>query len=101
MALADDGQEIETVELRILQPDIENDERGTPVGERRQRRIAVAREPRLIAFILENPRNELPDVGFVIDDENIGCHNTTLFIPARFLVAEVEPAGNALCRDRD
>ena len=58
-----------------LQPDIEKDEIGAARGDRAERGIAVMRDARRIALVLQDARNELADVGFVVNDENIGCHD--------------------------
>jgi hypothetical protein len=40
----------------------------------RQRIVAVSRGARDKAFILQDAGNELPDVRFVINNENVICH---------------------------
>ncbi len=36
--------------------------------------VSVARKARRVALVLENSGDQLADVGFVIDDQNVGCH---------------------------
>src|SRR4051812_24419022 len=48
------------------------------VGNLGQRRIAIARGPRDKAFILQNARNEIADIGFVVDNQNVTGHGLHL-----------------------
>ena len=67
-------QEIEPVELRALQPDVENDQRRPAVGERRERGVAVVRQPGFVALVLQNAGDQFADVGFIINNQNISSH---------------------------
>src|ERR1700736_1333739 len=72
----------------------------TAIGDFRQRGIAVARRPRGKALVVENARNQVPNVGFVIDNQNITCHGSRLpcqlpvaaLIFASLLVVSSRPA---------
>ena len=46
-------------------PDVES---PPGFGECRESGIAVARKPCLIALILKDSSNQLPDIGFIVDD---------------------------------
>src|SRR4051812_49628839 len=48
------------------------------VGDLSQRRIAVARSPCGEAFVLQNARNEVADVCFVVDNQNVTGHGLHL-----------------------
>ncbi len=74
MLLLDDIKEIETVELRSHQPDVEDDERRPPRGDFGQCSIAVVGKTRLVPLILENAGDQLADIGFVINDQNVSGH---------------------------
>jgi hypothetical protein len=54
--------------------------RGTPDAaggwRSRQRRIAVARGPGGEALVLQNARNQIANIGFVVDNQNVTCHGS-------------------------
>src|SRR5438477_9250430 len=50
----------------------------TAVGDLGERRIAVACGPGTEAFILQNARNEVADVCFVVDNQNVTGHGLHL-----------------------
>ena len=72
--LLDDLEQLQTVEPRALQPDVEQHEMRTARLDRRQRLVGIARQTGRVAFVGENARNELTNVVLVIDDQNIGWH---------------------------
>jgi hypothetical protein len=74
--LFDPGQHFEAVELRSLQPDVENHEGGPPLLDRAQGLVAVLGEPRLVPFVLENAGDEFPNVRFVVDNKNVRRHGS-------------------------
>src|SRR5262245_57066109 len=82
MGLLDAVEQLEPVELGALQPDIEDHERGTPLLDRLQRLVAVLGETGRMTFVFENARDQFPDVGFVIDDQNVRRHGS-LPLPLR------------------
>ena len=51
---------------------------GTAVGNLRQRGIAVARGPGVETFVFENTGNEVANIGFVIDNQNVTGHGLHL-----------------------
>ena len=74
MLLLDIVEQLQPIELAALQPDIEKQEIGATRRDRVQRRVAIARGARLIAFILQDPRNQFADIRLVVDDENVRRH---------------------------
>src|SRR5262245_29860914 len=82
MGLLDAVEQLEPVELGALQPDIEDHERGTPFLDRLERLVAVLGETGRMTFVLEKARDQFPDVGFVIDDQNVRRHGS-LPLPPR------------------
>src|SRR5579883_609097 len=73
---SDDLQHLDAVELAALQPDVEDDERRLARSDRLQGERAVRRLPRLETLILEDAGDQHPDVGLVIDDEDVTRHGT-------------------------
>src|SRR5690606_12278686 len=49
-------------------------ERRPPLGERMQRLGRIRRRACRIAFVLKDARHQVPDVLFVVDDENVQSH---------------------------
>ncbi len=74
MLLLDARQNFQPVELRALQPYIEDNERRPPLLDEAQRLVAILGEPRLVSFIFQDPRDEFPNIGFVVDDQNVRRH---------------------------
>jgi hypothetical protein len=54
-----------------LQPHVEHHKRWLAAAEGVECFVAVARGAHLVAVVLENTGDEIADVGFVVDDENI------------------------------
>src|SRR3954462_7032443 len=48
------------------------------VGDFGQCRVAVAGGPGDEPFVLENARDEIPNIGLVIDNQNFTCHGSRL-----------------------
>ncbi len=67
-------EQLQPVELRALQPDVEQHQRRPPLGERLQRLAAVAGGAGLEALVLEHARDELADVLLVVDYEDVQRH---------------------------
>jgi len=78
VVLLDLLEQLQTVELGALQPDVEEHQMRTAVGDLGERRIAVARGPRTEAFVVQNARNEIADVCFVVDNQNVTGHGLHL-----------------------
>ena len=67
-------EQLQTVKLAALQPDVEEYQVGAAVGDFRQCAVAIARGARGEAFVLEDARHQIANIGLVIDDENVICH---------------------------
>src|SRR3954449_12391531 len=79
MVALDRFEQLQAVELAALQPDVQENQMRAPVGNLRQRRIAVARGPCGEPLVLENARNQIADIRLVIDNQNIiRCHGFPL-----------------------
>ena len=74
MRLLDAVEQLEPIELGALQPNVENHERRPPLLDGLQGLVAVLGEPRRMAFIFQDARDQFPDIGFVVDDQNIRRH---------------------------
>ncbi len=61
-------EQLDSVEPRALEPDVEQDHRRAPVLDRRKRAVAVGGGADGIAFVLQDPTDEVADVGFIVDD---------------------------------
>ena len=48
---------------------------GFPILDGAQRFVAVAREARAVALILQDTGDQIPDIGFIIDDQNVSGHH--------------------------
>src|SRR6202158_5116181 len=71
-------QQLQSVELAALQPDVEKYQMRAAIGDFRQRRIAVARRARGEALVVKNARNQITNIGFVIHNQNVTCHGSRL-----------------------
>ena len=85
IVLLDLLQQLQAVELGALQPDVEEHQMRAAIGNLRQRRIAVARGAGAETFVVQNARNEIANIGFVVDDQNVTCHG--LHLPCQSPVA--------------
>jgi hypothetical protein len=72
--LLDGIEQLQAVEPAPLEPDVEEQQVGTARLDLVQRGIAVARRAGGVAFVLEQARDQLADVGLVINNQNIGRH---------------------------
>ena len=80
----DDGEHLEPVEPAALQPDVEDDELRPALLDDAKRLVAVARQARAVAFVLEDAGHELADVGLVVDDQDVSCHLSLLELRVEF-----------------
>ncbi len=62
------------VEPAALQPDVEEDQRRPAVRDFGERRIGVARRARPVALVGQDAGDEVADVGFVVNDQNVRRH---------------------------
>ncbi len=80
-------QQLQAVELAALQPDVEEHQMRTAICDLRQRRIAVTRSARRKAFVVKNAGNEIPNIRFVVDNQNVTSHESALcFQPVAALI---------------
>ena len=64
----------QAVEPRALQPDVEEDQPRHAVGDRRERAVAVVRGAGLVALVAQDAGDQLANVFFVVDDQNVRRH---------------------------
>ena len=76
MVLLDLLEQLQAVELGALQPDVEKHQMRAAIGDLGQRGIAVARRPRRKPLVIEDARDEIADIGLVIDNQNVTCHGS-------------------------
>src|SRR5690606_28342807 len=74
MALANDIEKLKPVKLAALKPDIENDKAGTARLDGSECLVAVSGAARIIAFIVENTRDQFANIRFIIHNQNIRRH---------------------------
>lgn len=60
-----------------MKPDVEQDERRPPLVDGVQRGLAVAGGTAFVAFVAEHARDEVANVLFIIDDQNIERHQAS------------------------
>src|SRR6267154_6578917 len=77
MVLLDLFQQLQPVELAALQPDVEKHQMRAAIGDFRQRRIAVARCPGGKTLVVQNTGNQIPNICFVVDNQNVICHGSS------------------------
>jgi hypothetical protein len=64
-------KKLQAVELGALQPNVEQDQRGPPLSQRRQRLVAVRRSAGRIALVFEHPRHEVPNILLIVNNKDI------------------------------
>ena len=64
-------EERQPVHAAPLQPDVEEDERRPALGDLGEGHVGIAGGARAVALVGEDAGHDLPDVGFVVDDEDI------------------------------
>ncbi len=84
MARLHELQHLQPVQPAALQPDVEEDQVRPSRLHRRERLIRVARGARAEALILEDARDEIADVGLVVDDQDIRTHD--VIVPSLGLI---------------
>ena len=67
-------QHFQPIHGRTMQPHIEQHQRGSPAVHLVQRGAAVACGPAFIAFVRKHTRHQFADVLFIINDQDIDCH---------------------------
>ena len=78
IVLLDLLEQLQAVELGALQPDVEEHQMRAAIGNLRQRRIAVACGPGAETFVVQNTRNEVANICFVVDNQNVTGHGLHL-----------------------
>ena len=73
-------EQLQAVKPAALQPDVEIDQAWSPAGDMGKRIVAVTRRARDVAFVLQDAGNQLPDVRFVVDYENVIGHGAHAFV---------------------
>ena len=90
----DELQDVDAVKLRVLQPDVENDQIRRFRIDLGQRRVTVTRQPDGMALILQDIADQFTNVALVVDYENIAHVASflmlTLVLP-QFLVVRCRP----------
>ena len=71
----DVAEHLEPIEPAALQPDIEEHQARPACMDCVERIIAVTRDPRRVALVLEDTRHQLADVSFVVNDQDVGSHS--------------------------
>ncbi len=74
MLLLEGVEQLQAVELGTLQPDVEEDEVRPARDDCRERLVAVARGERVVALVFQDSGDQVADVGFIVDDQDIGWH---------------------------
>jgi hypothetical protein len=69
-------EELQPVEAAALQPDVEEHQARAPGRDCAQRVVCIARGARQITLVLEDAGNQLPDVGLVVNDEDVSDHGS-------------------------
>ena len=67
-------EQLQSVETAALEPDIEKNQIGPPRDDGAERFVAVACGARAVTLVLQDARDQFADIGFVVDDEDIGRH---------------------------
>ena len=69
-----DRQQIEPIELAVLQPYIEHDEAGPARFQRLESAPPIGSFACPIALVFKYPCDQASNIGFVVNDENVMCH---------------------------
>ena len=67
-------EQLQPIQLRSLQPDVEEDQLRAARFDRCDGLVRVARQARTVSLILQDAGDEFADVLFVVDDENVSNH---------------------------
>lgn len=74
MATLDLIQKGKTVEPAALHPDIQKDQAGNAIVDRRQCAVGIGGNTGLVSLVAQYSCNKLADVDFIVDDKNVRCH---------------------------
>ena len=75
LARLDCIEHLQSVARRSVQPDIQQDEARPARVHHGKRRFAIAGGAAFVALVAQNARNQVANVAFVVDDQNIECHS--------------------------
>ncbi len=78
MGALDLVEQRQPVQTAALQPDVEEDQRRAPLLDFAKRGIAVGGGARAVPFVGEDAGDQFSDVGFVVNDQNVGRHVSRL-----------------------
>jgi hypothetical protein len=67
MFLLDGVEQLQSIELAALQPDVEKNKIWPACHDCRQRIVAIARCARAIALVLKDTGDQIADIGLIID----------------------------------
>ncbi len=70
----DHVQQLQPIHAPALHPDVQHQQGGLARADGRQGGFGVLRRADRIALVLQYPRHQIPDVGLVIDDQNVTGH---------------------------
>ena len=74
MLVLEHVEQLQPVEPRPLHPDVEEDQARPPPCDLVESAIGIMGLPRLKTLVLEDAGDQVADVVFVVNDENIECH---------------------------
>jgi len=83
MLLLQPFEQLQAVELGTLHPDVEQHQMRPARRDGGDRLVGVARHARLMALVLQDSGDQLADVVFVIDDENVSGHFVNSWLEER------------------
>ena len=90
--LALDGfQNLDAVHLRALQPDVEHDKLRTAGPDGGQRGFGIARDAGGIALVLQDSRDQIANILFVIDDQDFRRDQRSVFAHLPFPFPKYRP----------
>src|SRR6478736_9172467 len=78
MLFLDDIQDLEAVQPAALDPDIEKHKLRTASLDRRKRLLRRTGSPAAVPLVVEDSGNQFPDVGLVVNNQDIGTHRALL-----------------------
>jgi hypothetical protein len=67
-------EQLKTIQPAALQPNVEENQIGPARNDSGQRFVAVARRARSVPLVLQDARDQFANVGFVVNDQDVGCH---------------------------
>ena len=74
MRALDDVEHFQPIKPGALQPDIQHDQMRPPLLDGLQCLIAIACKTGAVPLVFQDTCHQFANVGFVVDDQDIGCH---------------------------